>query len=238
MDKGEITVKKNILSILTILLITAATPAFCEITLSEFSTYNSKIDGFEAKIVTPLIRGLADKKNENELNHNFRVKAKAAISEYENYVVEETNKTSKTEGHFALISDVIVKTNNEKILAFDHYLLNIVGSSSTKHEFYTFLRDSGKLVTLKELLKKQPNYVQKISKYIRTEMKRINKKENGMFWVERGSQDEFKKIKEDQNFYINDEGSLVVCFDKYEVAAGAQGSPEFIIPTRITGVIL
>jgi len=238
MDKGEITVKKNILSILTILLITAATPAFCEITLSEFSTYNSKIDGFEAKIVTPLIRGLADKKNENELNHNFRVKAKAAISEYENYVVEETNKTSKTEGHFALISDVIVKTNNEKILAFDHYLLNIVGSSSTKHEFYTFLRDSGKLVTLKELLKKQPNYVQKISKYIRTEMKRINKKENGMFWVERGSQDEFKKIKEDQNFYINDEGSLVVCFDKYEVAAGAQGSPEFIIPTKITGVIL
>jgi len=231
-------VKKNILSILTILLITAATPAFCEITLSEFSTYNSKIDGFEAKIVTPLIRGLADKKNENELNHNFRVKAKAAISEYENYVVEETNKTSKTEGHFALISDVIVKTNNEKILAFDHYLLNIVGSSSTKHEFYTFLRDSGKLVTLKELLKKQPNYVQKISKYIRTEMKRINKKENGMFWVERGSQDEFKKIKEDQNFYINDEGSLVVCFDKYEVAAGAQGSPEFIIPTKITGVIL
>lgn len=238
MDKGEITVKKNILSILTILLITAATPAFCEITLSEFSTYNSKIDGFEAKIVTPLIRGLADKKNENELNHNFRVKAKAAISEYENYVVEETNKSPKTEGHFALISDVIVKTNNKRILAFDYYSLNVVGSSSTKHEFYTFIKDSGKLLTLKELLKKQPNYVQKISKYIRTEMKRINKKENGMFWVERGSQDEFKKIKEDQNFYINDEGSLVVCFDKYEVAAGAQGSPEFIIPTKITGVIL
>ncbi|MDY3927926.1 MAG: RsiV family protein [Clostridia bacterium] len=40
-------------------------------------------------------------------------------------------------------------------------------------------------------------------------------------------------MKEDQNFYINDSGNIVICFDKYEVAAGAQGCPEFEIPKSV-----
>ena len=50
--------------------------------------------------------------------------------------------------------------------------------------------------------------------------------------------DGFDKIAEDQNFYINDDGNIVICFDKYEVAAGAQGSPEFVIPEKVVADIL
>ena len=61
----------------------------------------------------------------------------------------------------------------------------------------------------------------------------MNKKESGLFFIKKGSKSEFNKIKDNQNFYINNKGVLVICFDKYEVAAGAQGSPEFEIPSKI-----
>ena len=54
-----------------------------------------------------------------------------------------------------------------------------------------------------------------------------------MFWVGQDEVENFERISEDQNFYLNSDNQLVICFDKYEVAAGAQGSPEFVIPTDV-----
>ena len=59
-----------------------------------------------------------------------------------------------------------------------------------------------------------------------------------MFWVDDDVFEGFEKIADDQNFYINNEGNIVICFDKYEVAAGAQGSPEFVIPEDVVADIL
>lgn len=39
----------------------------------------------------------------------------------------------------------------------------------------------------------------------------------------------FKGISENQNFYINDANQIVVVFDKYKIAPGSSGEPEFII---------
>lgn len=67
-------------------------------------------------------------------------------------------------------------------------------------------------------------------------MARENAENDGLYDLE--GDFAFKQIKPDQNFYINDKGELVICFDKYEVAAGAQGSPEFVIPNDIIKDIL
>ena len=86
----------------------------------------------------------------------------------------------------------------------------------------------------------EPYSKETISNYIKGEMKRMNKEEGGYFWVEKDETpvDVFEKIKPDQNFYINPNGELVICFDKYDVAAGAQGSPEFVIPKNVIKDIL
>lgn len=222
----------------TLAALIISTPAFSAVTITKLSTYQSNVEGFEARIVTPLIRGLTDKKLQSDINENFRRKNRSEMNKYEEYLLQRSEESAEIRGYFSVISDFIVKTDNEDILAIDCYLLNIVGSSSTTHNFYTFDKKKGELITLKNLLKQIPNYESKINRYIKSEMKRMNKKENGMFWIEKGSENEFKSIKEDQNFYINKDGELVICFDKYEVAAGAQGSPEFIIPANIIKIQL
>ena len=67
----------------------------------------------------------------------------------------------------------------------------------------------------------------------------MNEEEGGMFFLaEDGEIDGFDKISENQKFYINNDGKIVICFDKYEIAAGAQGSPEFVLPDEVVNDIL
>ena len=75
-------------------------------------------------------------------------------------------------------------------------------------------------------------------KNIINEMRKQNEEGTGYFWVDEDDIDPFKKIKEAQNFFINDNGNIVICFDKYDVAAGAQGCPEFEIPNEVIKNIL
>lgn len=58
-------------------------------------------------------------------------------------------------------------------------------------------------------------------------MKKQNENGTGYYFVDKDDVDKFEKINKNQNTYINDAGKIVICFNKYEVAAGAQGSPEF-----------
>lgn len=62
--------------------------------------------------------------------------------------------------------------------------------------------------------------------------------ENKIYFIDTDmSENDFKQIKEDQNFYFNN-NDLVICFDEYEVAPGYMGKTEFIIPNNIIYDIL
>lgn len=206
-----------------------------------FGKYETSDNGYQAKVVTPKIEGLLDKDLEKKLNDEFKENADAVISAYEQDVRKLKEEFGDEKIHMGVESNYIVKTDNENILALDVYLLNIAGSSSTKHTFYTIDKKTGELLTLKGLFKDDADYVTALSDYIRDEMIRRNKEEQGMFWIDGVTEDTFegfKQIKPDQNFYIDDDGRIVICFDKYDVAAGAQGSPEFVIPEDIVKNIL
>lgn len=201
-----------------------------------FDRYVHNDNGYSADVSTPKIEGITDKKLEEKLNREFKKNAKTIIEKYEKDLKELKDEFGEDTVHMGVNSDYIVKTDNDNILAIDVYILNTAGSSSTVHSFYTIDKKSGKLLTLKGLFKKDADYVKVLSDYIKQEMKRENDENDGLF--ELNGEWAFKSIKKDQNFYINNDGLLVICFDKYEVAAGAQGSPEFVIPNEVIKDIL
>ena len=59
--------------------------------------------------------------------------------------------------------------------------------------------------------------------------------ESLVYWVDNEDMSEwnFESIKEDNTFYVNENGKLTIVFDEYEVAPGYMGSVEFEIPTEI-----
>ena len=55
-----------------------------------------------------------------------------------------------------------------------------------------------------------------------------------MYWTkEESSYFKYEGITADQNFYFNNDGDLVIVFDKYQIALGSMGCPEFVIPKTL-----
>lgn len=221
-------------------------PAFAE-TLSKIPVVKSIVNvltfkeivvddgGFQANIEIPAIEGLDNKELENSLNEKYLQENKQLYQQFMTDI--EEMKQAGIEGHMGVDSGYVIKTDNDQILSIGRYVVNIVGSSSTVFQYDTIDKVREVLITLPSLFK-DDSYVDAISANIKEQMQQqMNKDENVVYWIDNG-QDElpttlFESIKAEQNFYISDQGKLVISFDKYEVAPGYMGVIEFEIPTEV-----
>ena len=196
--------------------------------------YENKDGGYEIKVNTPQIEGLIDEETQEKLNEVFKDQAQSVIAAFEQDVKELKEEFGDETVHMGIEYNYDIKTNTDDILAIDTYTFFASGSSNSVHNYYTIDKHTGEIYTLEGLFKDGADYVTPISDYIKKEMARRNAEEGGKFWVEDDEYVEgFDKIADDQNFYINSDGNIVICFAKYEVAAGAQGVPEFVIPDEV-----
>ena len=186
----------------------------------------------------PKIEGLLNKDLENKLNKELADNANTIITAFENDIKQMEELYGDKNFHLSVNADYMVKTNNEDILAVDFYFTTIEASSVTSHRFYNIDKKAGTLITLDSLFKKNADYITPISNYILDEMKNENENNGGFYFLDGDEDERFTKIRKDQNFYINNDGNLVICFDEYEIAAGAQGSPEFVIPDDVIAKIV
>lgn len=117
--------------------------------------------------------------------------------------------------------------------------LNILESEASGYEYnryYTIDKRTGKRLKLKELFPEGTDYVTLISENIKAQMRAQMAADEGViYFVDDKDLQEynFDKISEEQNFYIDEKGRLVIAFDEYEVAPGSMGAPEFVINTEI-----
>ena len=225
--------KKLILSVLLVTALASAAFAAYGVKVTAASKFNFKDGGFEAEVVTPKVSGMSDKKAQDKLNSDFAEDSRELIDEFKREVEKTKKEAHGAPVHIGLKSAYQIRTNTKNILSFSVYVLNTAGSSSTEQDFYTFDKKTGKQLELKSLFKKNSDYVSAISRYIKAEMDRRNKKEITAFWKEGDIPEPFKKIDNDHDFYINSKGQIVICFDKYEVGPGSTGTPEFAIPAKV-----
>ncbi|MEG1602025.1 MAG: RsiV family protein [Cloacibacillus sp.] len=214
----------------------AANAAFAQepgVNILKFSVYNSEFRGFEAKIVTPVVTGLSVKKEQEAVNDAIFQRALSVTTQYQKEVQMTLADDPNFSGHMGVVFDYAIRCDSAKVLALDVYEMNIAGSSSTTHTFYNFDKQAGKLIYLEDFFNGKADFVKPISEYITQEMKRRNKKDGANFWIAPKDPSGFTGITATPKFYINDKGSIVICFDKYEVAPGSTGSPEFVIPHKV-----
>ncbi|GLI50484.1 anti-sigma-V factor RsiV [Tepidanaerobacter syntrophicus] len=249
--------KKTIIAAASALIIMATvtvgintSPAFAE-TLSKvpivggivkvltFKEYTLNDETFNADIKIPEISGLKDEELQKALNEKYLEENEKLYQQFI-HDMEEMKKSGG--GHLGVDSGYVIKTDNNRILSVGRYVVNTVASSSTTFKYDTIDKKNEVLITLPSLFK-DDSYINIISENIKEQMiKRHKEDENMIYWVS-GVEDEdlielFEKISKDQNFYINNDGKLVICFDKYEVAPGYMGVQEFIIPTEVISNVL
>ncbi|MEQ6356993.1 DUF3298 domain-containing protein [Lysinibacillus sp. M3] len=202
-----------------------------------WTEYEVKEETYDADIKVPSIENLENKDLANALNEKYRSEGKAL---YNDFVAEVGDLKANGGGHLGVDSGFDVKTDNDQILSIGRYTVNTVASSSTTMHYDTIDKENEILITL-PMLFKDDSYINTISENIKEQMREqaATSNQEKVYWLKGAGLpdeevlDEFTAVKADQQFYISDEGKLVISFDKYEVAPGYMGVVEFEIPTDI-----
>ncbi|WP_409174530.1 RsiV family protein [Brevibacillus fortis] len=193
-----------------------------------FREFNVDDGPAKAEIKVPAITNMKNKTLEDTLNKKYLEENKELYNEFKTEM-EELKKNGG--GHVGVKSDYVIKTDNDQILVVGRYVVNTVGSSSTTFKYDTIDKKNQLLITLPSLFK-DDSYINLITENIKEQMRQQMKADpEKEYWVE-GSMS-FETIAKDQSFYINNEGKLVISFNKYEAAPGFMGVLEFVIPTNV-----
>ena len=110
----------------------------------------------------------------------------------------------------------------------------IMASGYQTVKIYNIDKKSDKILQLKDMFPEGTDYVTLLSNAAKEVMqKNMQEDEDKVYFLNDEMGADFDKIKEDQNFYIDDAGRMVLVFDEYEVAPGFMGIVEITIPETI-----
>ena len=161
---------------------------------------------------------------------NFDIEAET------NKLIDEFKESMKNEeGYQDIYIDSKVLTDNDRLFSLELILYQGAGSGYEQHKHYTVDKLTGKELTLKDLCGN--DYVDTISEEVKKQMKeQMAADESVKYWLDDPDVPEwnFDKIAEDQDFYVDAEGHVVICFNEYDVAPGSMGCVEFIMPQTVT----
>ncbi|MBP1993705.1 DUF3298 and DUF4163 domain-containing protein [Paenibacillus eucommiae] len=198
-----------------------------------FREYKIDDQTYNAHLKVPAIANLENKELEQLLNQKYLQENKQL---YQEFITEMESLKQDGGGHLGVDSGYEVKTDNESVLSIGRYVVNTVGSSSTTMSYDTIDKKNQILLTLPSLFK-DDQYINIINHFVKEQMVAQMKEDpDKVYWVAGAGEESpitpFETIAADQQFYINNEGKLVISFDKYEVAPGYMGIIEFVIPTE------
>lgn len=134
------------------------------------------------------------------------------------------------DGYGDIMVDSEVLTDDERWFSLGLVLYQGAGSGYERHRHYTIDKTTGKRAALSDFFGE--DYMETISEEVKTQMReRMAADENVVYWLDYEEVPEwnFESISEDQDFYVNSSGQVVICFDEYEVAPGYMGCVEFVM---------
>lgn len=151
-------------------------------------------------------------------------------------LIEEFKSTMEEfeDGYGDIMVDSQVLTDDEKWFSLDLVLYQGAGSGYERHRHYTVDKTTGKRAELSEFFGE--DYVKTVSDEVKAQMRsRMAEDENVIYWIDYEDVPEwnFESIAEDQDFYVNRDGDVVICFDEYEVAPGYMGCVEFVMERTV-----
>lgn len=185
--------------------------------------YSDRTHEMNAEI--PEIRDPASGQAAELINKNIDELTSAAIGRF--YKDMEINNN---EGHGSVYIDYETVTNQENWFTLKLTVNEVAASSNPYLVFYHIDRINGKYVTFGDLISSRdfPAIEQMIREQMRAQMQAD---EDVIYWVDKTSLGKsITALSKDQNFYFNEAGDLVIVYQKYEVAPGSMGCPEFTIP--------
>lgn len=137
------------------------------------------------------------------------------------------------EGHSALYIDYDVVMNTETWFTLKIQIVQATGSGNVTYQYYHLDKISGDIIELGDIANGEDFY-EKVEQEIEKQMVEAMKRDkNIIYWVNNDTFGNAVTVDAQHNFYWDENGNLIIPFDKYEVAPGYMGTPEFTIEKEI-----
>ena len=142
-------------------------------------------------------------------------------------------------GHSSIYVDYETVTNTESWFTLKMRVHEAAGSSNTYYKYYHIDRKSGKIIKLSDLSEDE-GFLETLEKEIRQQMRsQMDNDSSKIYWLDDSIiGKDYVAVTPEHNFFWNENGDLVIVFDKYEVAPGAMGTPEFTVDKALISDML
>lgn len=134
----------------------------------------------------------------------------------------------ETSHYGSLHIDYQILTNTEKWFSLKVMVNETSADSNSYMRIYHIDRQKGQYVTFKDIFSAEK--FADIEKIIINKIKtQLNEDENVTYWIEDDFVEIESFIKENSNFYFNENNDLVIVYNKFEIAPGSMGCPEIVL---------
>jgi hypothetical protein len=204
-----------------------------------FENYIREADSTVLNVTIPELKNTGYDDLESRINDEIRSRMREVLDEAERKAEAYREAFLQTGGDEADLHPMEIQVNYEIKCSNEHYLSFVVWKSeslaSVYYEEYIYNIDleTGKELTLRDLL--GPDYIRIASEAVKEQIEQRIAEDDNQIFFGYGKSDEimsvaaFSQIAENQPFYINEEGQIVIVFEKYSIAPGYMGRPEFIV---------
>lgn len=133
-------------------------------------------------------------------------------------------------GHGSVYVDYSTIIDSDKWFALGLRVHEASGSSNTYFRYYNINKATGMTVILGDLSENSEFY-DVLEQDIKRQMyERMDKNKDETYWTDNSFMGkDFISLNGDHNFYLNENGDIVIPFDKYEVSPGYMGTPKFTV---------
>ena len=226
-----------------------------------FRDYRYESDRFDAEVEVPQIvvddvaekeeteQGTAENAAEDQSAGETSDKLQETVEQINfdiekvtNQLIEEFQASADLgESYGSLKIEHETVTDNDRYFTLKLFIYQGAGSGTQWYKFYTIDKISGEQIQLGDLFQEGSDYRGLLSENLRDQMRaKMAEDDYNVYWVDYEEVPglNWEGLKEDQNFYLDEEGNLVIAFDEYEVAPGYMGAQEFTVKREVFESIL
>ena len=209
--------------------------------IARLLVFENYVEEDEEKVLNVTIPELKDTgfdDLENRINKEIQMKMNAVIQEAEANAAKYREAYLKTGGDpekmvpMEIKVDYEIKCSNEQYLSFAVWKSESLASVYYEEYIYNIDLETGSELTLRDLL--GPDYIRIASESVKKQIEeRGGKDPQQTYWGYGNDADGtipgFEQIDANQTFYLNEDGKVVLVFEKYSIAPGSMGRPEFVV---------
>lgn len=160
------------------------------------------------------------------------------INEFARTIISAFFEDYNEENHQYTKIDYEIITDSETWFTLKLIVVETAASSDQYFKYYHIDKNNNKIVILDDLFQNKSYKTIFVNEIKRQMEERMLGNSSLEYWVNKNGKEEFKNIDDDQNFYFDKDGNIVIVFNKYEVGPGSIGVQEFKIASELYKEVL